>query len=93
MKSVGLFEAKTKLSEICQKVAETGEVYTITKRGKPVVKIVAIKSESDPAHEFRHLSIWEARAAMEKKYGPLTEDFELAPREMDPESYKNPLDD
>ena len=92
MKSVGLFEAKTKLSEICQKVAETGEVYTITRRGKPVVKIVGIKSEPDPAHEFRHLSIWEARKAYEAKYGPITDDFELPPRELDL-SRKDPLDD
>ena len=93
MKIIGLFEAKTKFSEVCEKISETGEVYTVTRHGKPLVKIVAVEPEPDPAHEFRHLSIWEARAAIEKKYGPFTEDFKLSPRKTDSASYKNPLDD
>ena len=32
-KTVGMFEAKTKFSEICARVAETGEEYVVTKRG------------------------------------------------------------
>lgn len=92
MKKIGLFEAKAKLSEICEKVAETGEVYTITKRQKPLVRIVAVRSEEDPHHEFRHLSIREARKAYELKYGPILEDFELPPREVDLDR-KNPLSD
>ena len=92
MKKVGLFEAKTKLSEICSRVSETGMAYTITKRGKPLVKIVALEFESDPLHEFRHLSIGEARKAYETKYGPITEDFDLPPRELDLDR-KNPMDD
>ncbi len=93
MKTIGLFEAKAKLSELCGKVAETGEVYTITRRGKPLVRIMAVEAEPDPAHEFRHLSVWVARAAIEKKYGPLTEEFELPRRKANPARYKNPLDD
>lgn len=92
MKTVGLFEAKAKLSELCSKVAETGEIYTITRRGKPLAKIVAIEAESNPTQEFRHLSICEARKAYETKYGQITEDFELPPRKLDVKR-KNPLDD
>ena len=38
---IGIFEAKTKLSELCSKVAETGREYVITRRGRPVARIVA----------------------------------------------------
>jgi prevent-host-death family protein len=37
--TVGSFEAKTKLAELLDKV-EAGETVTITRRGKPVAKLV-----------------------------------------------------
>ena len=83
VKIIGLFEAKTKFSEVCKKVSETGDTYTVTRHGKALVKIIAAEPEPDPKHEFRHLSIWEARKAYVAKYGPITEDFELPPRELD----------
>lgn len=43
MESVGIYEAKSKLSELVEK-AEAGEVVTITRRGKPVAKIVPAKA-------------------------------------------------
>jgi len=45
---VGSFEAKTKLAELLDKVA-AGESVTITRRGKAVARLVAIKSEDDRA--------------------------------------------
>ena len=45
MKSVGLFEAKTRLSEICEQVSKTGEAVTVTRRGKPLVRIDPIPDE------------------------------------------------
>ena len=39
MTTVGSFEAKTKLAELLDKV-EAGETITITRRGKPVAKLV-----------------------------------------------------
>lgn len=39
MATVGIFEAKTRLSEIVRLVEE-GETFTITLRGKPVVDLV-----------------------------------------------------
>ena len=42
MDSIGIYEAKSRLSELVEK-AEAGEVVTITRRGKPVAKIVAVK--------------------------------------------------
>ena len=43
MKSVGVFEAKTHLSEILEQV-EKGESITITKRGEAVAQIIPIAS-------------------------------------------------
>jgi len=34
MKSVGMFEAKTKLSELCDEVNRTSKSILVTKRGK-----------------------------------------------------------
>jgi len=44
--TVGAFEAKTKLAELLDKV-EAGESVTITRRGKAVARMVAVKSEDE----------------------------------------------
>jgi len=47
--TVGSFEAKTKLAELLDKV-EAGETVTITRRGKPVAKLVpAVADEMERA--------------------------------------------
>lgn len=45
---VGAFEAKTKLAELLDKV-EAGESVTITRHGKAVAHMVAVKSEDEQA--------------------------------------------
>ncbi len=47
MATVGAFEAKTKLSDLLRR-AERGEEITITRRGKPVARLVKIDR---PAHD------------------------------------------
>ena len=44
---VGSFEAKTKLSELLDKV-EAGETVTITRHGKPVAQLVPAQPDHDP---------------------------------------------
>jgi prevent-host-death family protein len=83
MKSVGLFEAKTKLSEICRGVATTGQAVVVTQRGKPMVRIVAVAGPPQRA------SIWDGRAAYVKKNGLLTEDFDLPERSQ--QTWRDPL--
>ena len=39
IRETGIFEAKTHLSELVQKVQEEGVTYCITKRGKPVAEL------------------------------------------------------
>jgi prevent-host-death family protein len=41
---IGIFEAKTHLSQIIEKV-ENGADFIITKRGKPAAKIIPIEQE------------------------------------------------
>ena len=75
MKTVGLFEAKTKLSELCQEVAASGQPCTITRRGEPLVRL-------EPARDPRagRESIWSKRERHLRKHGelgPAEPDFEL----------------
>ncbi len=53
MKTVGLFEAKTKLSEICDQVSKSGQAVVITRRGKPLVRIDSIREEPMTIRERR----------------------------------------
>lgn len=46
--TVGAFEAKTKLAELLDKV-EAGEHITITRHGKAVAQLVAVRTEDEQA--------------------------------------------
>ena len=48
MITVGSFEAKTKLAELLVKV-EAGESVTITRRGREVARLVAIRTDDEQA--------------------------------------------
>ena len=85
MIAIGLFEAKTKLSEICERVAAKGVAVILTRRGRPLVRIEPLK-----AAPGGRKSVWDRRVDYEKKHGPLTEAFELPPKEK--QSWRNPLD-
>ena len=84
MRAIGLFEAKTKLSEICERVAAQGVAVIVTRRGKPLVRIEPLK-----AAPGGRKSVWDRRADYVKKHGVLTETFELPPKEKP--SWRNPL--
>ena len=51
MESVGAFEAKTRLSELLERVAK-GEMFVITKHGHPVARLVPERSR-DPQRAAR----------------------------------------
>jgi prevent-host-death family protein len=74
---VGSFEAKTKLAELLDKV-EAGESVTITRRGKAVAQLVAIKSD-DERSRMRALveEIKRTRVGRGKPAGPGTTIHEL----------------
>lgn len=84
MESFALYDAKNRLSELCNKVTETGEPCVISRRGKPIVKIVPI---DDPD---RADSVWDTVEEAQAKYGKLDAEFELPERTTDVRD--NPLD-
>jgi len=83
MKTVGIFEAKTKLSEICEEVAQSGQSVLVTRRGKPLVRIDPVASD--------RFSVWEEREEYIAREGRLTEEFDLPPRSR--ELPASPLDE
>jgi len=44
MKSVGIFEAKTKFTSICEQVVRTGQAVVVSKRGRPIVLVAPVPS-------------------------------------------------
>jgi prevent-host-death family protein len=58
METVGIYEARTRLSEIIDKV-EKGEEVTVTRHGVPIAKIV-------PIYESNTAAIRDAITAMER---------------------------
>lgn len=86
MNAIGLFEAKTKLSEICAEVSAKGVGVLVTRRGKPLVRIEPVRPPKSNAR-----GIWDRRAALIKSSGPLKEDFNLPSRSK--QTWRNPLKD
>jgi len=84
MKSIGIYEIKTRIGEIFEQVNESNEPVLVTRRGKPLVKINPVypKNESD---------VWEVRNSFIKNYGAVSEDLELPDRIGD--EYKNPFEE
>lgn len=77
MITVGSFEAKTKLAELLDKVA-AGESVTITRRGKPVAQLIAVKADGEQ-ERMRALveEIKRTRVGRGKPAGPGTTIVEL----------------
>jgi len=86
MNTIGLSEAKTKLSAICAQVATKGAPVVVTRWGKPLVRIEAIRSALAKPN-----GVWDRRAQYLKVNGPLEEDFMLPRREK--QTWRHPLDD
>jgi prevent-host-death family protein len=76
MESIGLFEAKTHLSELVAR-AERGEEVVITRHNKPVAKLVPIGEVSPELVARRRQIAAEMQAIgreMEAHGGPITRD-------------------
>ncbi len=85
MTTIGLFEAKTKLSELCEQVAKRREPVVITRRGRPLVRIEPVGAGNGMSS-----SVWDARAAWEKKHGPVRAEFKAPKRAR--QTWRNPLE-
>lgn len=67
MERVGIFEAKSRLSELVER-AEAGAEVTITRHGKPVAKLVPAKAEPpiDRAALFKEIGALRRRMKLKK---------------------------
>jgi prevent-host-death family protein len=74
MKTLGLFEAKNKFSEVCDSVARTGEPVVVTRRGHALVRIMPVV---DKPHGS---AVWTAFRESRAKYGEPTEEFKVPER-------------
>ncbi len=54
METVGVYEAKTHLASLLQRVAK-GEVVTITKHGRPVAKLLPVAPALEPESVIQEL--------------------------------------
>ncbi len=86
MTTIGLFEAKTKLSALCEQVAKRREPVIITRRGRPLVRIEPVGPGKGMSS-----SVWDARRDWEKAHGPWHEEFEVPKRAR--QAWRNPLED
>ena len=84
MTSVGIFEAKNRLSELCEKVASTGEPVLIRRRGEALVRIVPLQQDEMPG------SVWSSVKESVAKYGPL-DDCWSAPERSHDDLRESPL--
>ena len=67
---IGIFEAKSKLSELCSKVAESGAEYVITRRGRAIARIVA----PSPEEHGEETGILSRMRKTEQESGPIPAD-------------------
>lgn len=86
MKKIGIYQAKTHLSQLCEETARTGEPCLISKNGKPLVKLVPVW-EGKLAE-----SVWDTVEESCAAYGPLDE-FDLPERPILNEPDKSCLEE
>ena len=77
LKTVGIFEAKTRLSEICAEVAGTGDTVIISKRGEPIVEVRAFRQPADEVESEPLEGIIDCLNYCRERFGPLQEEFEI----------------
>jgi antitoxin (DNA-binding transcriptional repressor) of toxin-antitoxin stability system len=80
MQTVIIDDATARLSDLCEKIAQTGELLQITRQGRPVALIA----------RWPDSGVWAARENYERQHGQISEDFEIPGPEIG--SSENPLD-
>ena len=66
------------LSEICERVAQTGEPVVVTRRGVPLVQIDPVEPVVGTGSK-----LWELRDRFVAEHGELQVDIELPPRTVE----------
>jgi prevent-host-death family protein len=81
MREVGAFEAKTHLSALLEAVA-AGEEITITRRGKPVARLVPVNTVDAPLRRAVIARIVALRRELAARADSLTRDEILSARDQ-----------
>jgi prevent-host-death family protein len=63
--TVGIFEAKTKFTALCEEVVRTGLPVVVSKRGRPMVMVTTVPAELQTGRPDI-LTAWKEWAAHEK---------------------------
>lgn len=69
MTEIGIFEAKTKLSELITQVEEGAVEYVITRRGRPVARITGLSTEGNLSS-----GLLKRMAQTEAEFGKIADD-------------------
>ncbi|TVP74947.1 MAG: type II toxin-antitoxin system prevent-host-death family antitoxin [Puniceicoccaceae bacterium] len=69
MLEIGIFEAKTKFSELCTQVEEAGVEYIITRRGRPIARITGVAPKREDS-----IGLLERMAQTDQAHGKIAED-------------------
>ncbi|MEQ9453899.1 MAG: type II toxin-antitoxin system prevent-host-death family antitoxin [Phycisphaeraceae bacterium] len=64
MEQIGLFQAKTHLSQIVDQVQKSGRAVTLTRRGIPVAEIRPLAEEPEMTREQAFEAIRQMRSSM-----------------------------
>ena len=75
MKSLGIFDTKNRLSELCEEVARGEGPLVVTRHGKPLVRIVPYQSGDSRE------SVWDTVEECRGRYGPIEDELELPDRD------------
>lgn len=86
METVGIFEMKVHLSEICDRVSRSKQPVLVTRRGVPLVRIEPAAGRWEATSR-----IWRLRDAFERRWGGLEDEITLPDRTREP--VPAPLDD
>jgi len=79
METIGIFEVKAKISQICERVKQTGEPVLVTKRGVPLVRIDPVNND-----DANGSKVWQVREKYIKEYGGFDEEIDLPERDVEP---------
>ena len=90
MEMIALYDAKNRFSEICKQVTESGQPCVISRRGRPVVKIVPFEEDDAADPRGRSASVWDTVEESQARFGKLTEEFERPERSQ--KANPSPLD-
>ena len=75
MARVGMHEAKTKLSQLVERV-EAGEDIVLQRNGKPVARLVPVTEEPASLRSVR--GVWRGQIRMSEDFDELPEDIAAA---------------